>query len=59
MPPDIVEKLKTMEEAVSTLQAVSVDVSDGIDQLRGAVKTLTSYVEDIDSQGLQNFSTSE
>jgi hypothetical protein len=53
MPPDIKEKLKTMEQAISSLRAVSIDISHGIERLRGAVKTLTSQVEDIDSQGLE------
>lgn len=51
LPPDIKEKLAKVKEATESLRSVHYDVSGGREQLRGAVKVLSSQVTDIDSEG--------
>lgn len=51
MPLDIKEKLLNIKSATESLRSVYYDVSGGREQLRGAVKILSSRVSDIDSEG--------
>jgi hypothetical protein len=51
LPIDIKEQLDKMKLASERLRSVHYDILGGIEQLRGAVKTMSLRVIDIDSQG--------
>ena len=53
LPPDIADKMKTMEESIDTLQAVNevVDITAGRQALRTGVKVLSSRLADIENEG--------
>lgn len=51
LPPDIKEKLIRIKEVTESMRSVQFDVSGGREQMRGAVKELTSRVMDIDTEG--------
>ncbi|KAH7914005.1 PP-loop family-domain-containing protein [Hygrophoropsis aurantiaca] len=50
LPPDILNSLEKIKAAAAQLQSTVMDISGGREQLRGAVKVLSSRVEDIDAQ---------
>ena len=52
LPPAIKDQLSNINTALSSVGSISVDLSSGLEQLRGAVKRLTVQVEDIDMQGI-------
>lgn len=52
LPPDIAQHMETINDAMSKLSSLAVDIGSGPDQLWGAVQHLSSQVEEIDEQGL-------
>ncbi|EGN99571.1 hypothetical protein SERLA73DRAFT_106177, partial [Serpula lacrymans var. lacrymans S7.3] len=50
MPPEFKEALQKVKSASANFQTTILDISGGKEQLRGAVKYLSSHVEDIDHQ---------
>jgi hypothetical protein len=55
LPPDIKNQLEDLKEASKRLRSVHYDISGGSEQLRGAVKVLSSRVSDINDEGGRNF----
>ena len=51
LPVDIKKQLDKMREATTHLRSVHYDISGGTEQLRGAVKVLSSRVADINEEG--------
>ncbi|KAJ7172019.1 PP-loop family-domain-containing protein [Mycena filopes] len=50
LPPSMVEDLSNIQTKIAALETVEMDVSAGLDQLRGAVTVLTEQAEDVESQ---------
>lgn len=51
LPAKMKEQLDKMKEASERLRSVHYDISGGTEQLRGAVKVLSSQVTDINDEG--------
>jgi hypothetical protein len=52
LPAEMKEQLENIKLATNSLRSVHYDISGGTEQLRGAVKVLSSRVTDINDQGL-------
>lgn len=51
LPEDISGSLEKIQKAAGDLQETPMDLTGGIHQLHGAVKVLSSRLEDVDSEG--------
>lgn len=49
LPPDIIEKVESINKSLSSVPT-SLDLTSGLESLRGAVKFFHSQLEDVDSQ---------
>jgi hypothetical protein len=54
LPADLEEQLKKIKQVSKDLRSAYNDISGGVEQLRGAVKVMSSRMIDIDNQG-RNF----
>ncbi|KAF7363925.1 ATP-bind-3 domain-containing protein [Mycena sanguinolenta] len=50
LPPHIAQSVNQLQTALSSLESVDLDPSEGLEQLRSSVHILTEQVEDIENQ---------